>query len=256
MAEWNPEQYLKFKEERTHPAVDLAQRMELEAPEKIADIGCGPGNSTRVIKNFYPQARVVGFDNSPQMLKQAQKQNPGLEFRFCDVSSGLPELERGFDAVFSNACLQWVPDHPKRIAELLGLLKPGGKLAVQIPMNYEEPVHRIIAELSESPRWCDRLGGKRIFYTLPPEEYYDILSESASSAELWQTTYYHVLPSQEAILEWYRSTGLRPYLDALPETERPELEANFMERIRKAYPPQRNGKVIFRFPRFFFLAVR
>lgn len=49
MSDWNSELYLKFKAERTQPAIDLARRMELEKPEKIADIGCGPGNSTAVL---------------------------------------------------------------------------------------------------------------------------------------------------------------------------------------------------------------
>ena len=256
MADWNSTQYLKFQKERTQPSIDLASRLNLENPVKIADIGCGPGNSTRVVKSFYPGARVIGFDNSENMLAKARQENPELEFRFCDVSADLSKQEKDFDAVFSNACLQWVPDHPKRIEELFGMLKAGGTLAVQIPMNFGEPVHRIIGELAESARWRGSMQNVRTFYTLKPEAYYNLLTEYASSFEIWQTTYYHVLPSSQAVLEWYRSTGLRPYLDRLTEEQRPEFEAEFLESVRREYPPQTDGKVIFKFPRFFFTAVK
>lgn len=256
MADWNSAQYLKFEAQRTQPAIDLARRMELESPGKIADIGCGPGNSTRVLGRLFPQAEIVGFDSSENMLERARRDCPEFAFRLCDASKDLPSLGSDFDAVFSNACLQWVPDHPKRLPELLGMLKKGGTLAVQIPMNFEEPVHTIIGELAGSPKWRSRFPRMRPFYTLTPGEYYELLAEHASSFELWQTTYFHILPSHGAILEWYRSTGLRPYLDLLEEDERPAFEADFLAAVKKAYPAQRDGNVIFRFPRFFFTAVR
>ena len=53
MADWNSAQYLKFKAQRTQPAVDLAARIDIN-PSEFIDIGCGPGNSTRVVKNRFP----------------------------------------------------------------------------------------------------------------------------------------------------------------------------------------------------------
>lgn len=145
MADWNAGQYLKFKTERTQPAIDLARSMELQNPSRIADIGCGPGNSTAVLCAMFPQAKVTGYDSSADMLKAARENCPEAEFKFCDVSKNLSELGTGFDVVFSNACLQWVPEHRSCIPGLLAMLKPGGVLAVQIPNNFREPIHRIIS---------------------------------------------------------------------------------------------------------------
>lgn len=256
MADWNSQQYLKFKAERTQPAIDLARRMELKGPHKIADIGCGPGNSTGVLQQLYPDAEITGFDNSENMLASARENCPQAKFEFCDVSCDLPNLSSDFDAVFSNACLQWLPEHAKRIPELVGMLKPGGTLAVQIPVNFEEPIHKIISAAVASEKWRSFFPHPRIFYTLTPEEYYGILTESCSEFKIWQTTYFHVLPSHQAILEWYRSTGMKPYLDVLPSEKKPQFEADVMEQVKKAYPLQKDGRVIFRFPRLFFLGVK
>ncbi len=253
MPEWNAAQYLKFESERTQPAIDLANRILIEDPVRIVDIGCGPGNSTGVLARRFPHASILGVDSSEDMIAAAQQAYPQLRFQRCDASCDLPSLGTGFDIVFSNACIQWVPDHPKLLKQLLAMLRTGGALAIQTPMNYEEPIHRIIQEVSA--RW---LGAQnpRVFHNLTPGEYYDLLSECASCFNMWHTTYYHVMESHEGISEWYRGTGLRPYLEALPEADRPRFEAEILERIRQAYPVQKNGDILFRFPRFFMLAIR
>lgn len=251
MADWDSRQYLKFKAERTQPAIDLARRMELQQPEKIADIGCGPGNSTFVLQQMFSNAEIIGYDNSTNMLETARKNCPQAKFEFCDATKDLPKLGSDFDAVFSNACLQWLPEHKKRVPELLGMLKPRGTLAVQVPVNFEEPIHKIIQAAAVSEKWKKYFPHPRIFYTLTPEEYYHILIEHSSALHMWQTTYFHVLPSHGAILEWYRSTGLKPYLDALPDDKKPDFENDVMEQVREAYPLQKDGRVIFRFPRLF-----
>ena len=256
MADWNSTQYLKFKNERTQPAIDLANRVEVENPQKIADLGCGPGNSTQVLAKKFPNACILGVDNSENMIAAARENCPGLDFCICDIGSGLSQLDHDFDVVFSNACIQWVPDHHKLIPGMLGLLKKGGLLAVQIPMNFQEPIHRIISEVSSSEKWNAYFPMKRIFYTLSPEEYFDILSGCSQDFSIWQATYYHVMKSWRDILEWYRGTGLRPYLSVLAEDRRGEFEEDILQRLVKAYPPQKKGDILFRFPRFFFTAHR
>lgn len=254
MVHWNAVQYLKFQNERTQPARDLAARLRQATPAKVLDVGCGPGNSTRVLADNFPEAGILGIDASPAMITAAGTSHPDLAFKLCDASRDLPTLDRDFDIVFSNACLQWVPNHPKLLPELLGLLRPGGILAVQIPMNQDEPIHTIIQELVASPDWREAFPRPRIFHTLTPGAYVDLLAELTEDFSVWQTTYFHRLRSHQDILEWYRGTGLRPYLDALPENRRPVFEAAVLRRVAAAYPPQKNGEVIFRFPRFFFLA--
>ena len=118
---------------------------------------------------------------------------------------------------------------------MFGLLRKGGMMAVQIPMNYEEPVHKIIAQMRKDSYWNIHTG--RTIDTLSQEEYYNILSDMSKDVSVWQTTYFHILHSHEDILEWYRSTGLKPYLDEL--SANPELKAEF----EKA-PTDENSKLL------------
>ena len=257
MADWNSEQYLKFKAQRTQPAIDLAARLSGKPQDRdieVIDLGCGPGNSTRVLKKRFPDAYVIGADNSENMIEKARKDNPDIDFVIMDIMGDLSEMRGKFDVVFSNACLQWLPDHAELLPRLFELLRKGGTLAVQIPMNYDEPIHKIIARISESAKWSDKFPEKRIFGTLTQSEYFDILSGLTDDFEIWQTTYCHRMPSIESIIEWYRSTGLRTYLSALSEEDGAEFIAEISAELEKEYPKQKNGEIIFRFPRFFFIA--
>lgn len=253
---WNSEQYLKFKKERTQPAIDLINRIPVLMPLSIIDIGCGPGNSTERLKMRYPNAAVVGADNSENMLEAAIEKYPDMEFILCDASKDLNNIGRKFDIVFSNACIQWIPDHPKLLREMMSLLKEGGALAVQIPMNYDEPIHRIIGEAVKSEKWRDKFNDPRHFYTLSCGEYYDILAEISTDFSMWQTTYFHRMKSHSDIMEWYKSTGLRPYLEALSPADKSEFEKDIFREVEKAYPKQANGEIIFRFPRLFFISIK
>jgi trans-aconitate 2-methyltransferase len=256
MDAWSSKQYLLYEAERTQPAFDLAAKIPLKDPAEIADIGCGPGNSTAVLARRFPNAHITGIDSSEDMVAQAKTSCPALDFMVLDASCGLYALGSGFDVVFSNACIQWVPDHRRLIPEMLGLLKKGGVLAVQTPMNYKEPIHRLIGEVTFSPGWSPYFHTPRIFHNLEQGEYFDLLSDHASDFILWETVYMHRLKSHGDVLEWYRGTGLRPYLNALPGEKREDFEREIYERIAAEYPLQKNGEVLFRFPRFFFIAVK
>lgn len=253
MSDWDSKQYLKFKAQRTQPSIDLAARLD-GSPNEIIDLGCGPGNSTRVLKNRFPNAHIIGADNSENMIARARDDNPDLEFTLLDLNGDLSTYYGRFDVVFSNACLNWVPNHREIIPKMFGLLKSGGALAVQIPMNFDEPVHQIIARISESEKWRDKIPEKRIFHTLTIPEYHDILSGMTDDFEIWQTIYCHRMPSIESIIEWYRSTGMRTYLACLSESDGEEFIADVSAELEREYPKQKNGEIIFRFPRFFFIA--
>ncbi|MBS1369117.1 MAG: methyltransferase domain-containing protein [Lentisphaeria bacterium] len=254
MAEWDSKQYLKFEKERTRAAVDLANRIELENPRRILDLGCGPGNSTQVLAERFPAAHILGVDSSENMLETARRDYPAMEFRLFDATGEFAALGGGFDAVYSNACIQWVPDHPRLLREMMSILVPGGVMAVQIPNNFDAPVHRIIREVAAEPQWKPLFPEPRIFYSLPPDEYFDLLSELSDDFHLWQTTYFQRMPSHRSLLEWYRGTGLRPYLAALSGETKEAFEAEILRRIVERYPVRRNGEIIFHFPRLFFTA--
>lgn len=129
MSDWSSEQYLKFKSQRTQPAVDLAERITADQPKNILDIGCGPGNSTAVLRERFPGADILGVDNSENMIDKAKASYPDLNFRICDVACELDKLDT-YDVIFSNACLQWIPSHleneiAERAAEIYGKHKNG-----------------------------------------------------------------------------------------------------------------------------------
>lgn len=252
--EWKSEQYLKFASERTQPALDLAARINVSEPKKIIDIGCGPGNSTRVLKNKFPQAEVLGVDFSPNMVERAAKDNPDLRFEIFDASKDFGKISEKYDVVFSNACIQWVPNHSELIKNMMNILADGGMLAVQLPLNFREPIHRIIAETAAEDKWKNKFANPRIFYTLTVEEYFDILGENTTDFEIWQTVYMHRMPSHQSIIEWYRGTGLKPYLDALDAADSAEFEKEIYDKIEQEYPVRKNSEIIFNFPRLFFTA--
>ena len=255
MSKWNPVQYEKFLKDRTRPAIDLACRLSALSPKCILDLGCGPGNSTRVLLNAFPGARIVGADNSEEMLLKARERCPETEFVNADAAGDLHELTEKYDLVFSNACLQWLPDHRGLLPRLMTLLTEGGTLAVQIPMQREHPVHRILGELVRSEKWKGRLVPRK-YNNLTTEEYFDVLSGFSGDFELWETVYCHRMPDYESIVEWYRGTGLRGYLEQLSEADGEDFVGDVYAELEKRYKPQENGEILFRFPRLFFTATR
>lgn len=254
MSDWNSKQYLKFQKERTQPAIDLVSRIALDSPTSIIDIGCGPGNSSAVLQNSFLNAKILGVDYSVNMLERARKDHPTIDFRQLDASADDWKLQEKFDIVFSNACIQWIPEHRKLLTKMMGILNNGGKMAIQVPMNYEEPIHKIIGDISSSEKWHNKFCNPRVFYTLTVEEYYDILSEISSDFEIWVTTYCHRMNSHNDIIEWYKSTGLKPYLDVLNDEDKNIFISEVYNELKKQYPVQNNGEIIFRFPRLFFIA--
>jgi trans-aconitate 2-methyltransferase len=257
MPTWNPELYLKFSGERTRPCRDLTARIAIERPGRIIDLGCGPGNSTAVLADRWPGAEIAGLDSSPDMVCQARASYPAFQWTHGDIAAWAGEAGESFDIVFSNAALQWVPDHAAVFPKLLARVSPHGALAVQMPANLDAPAQSLMRELAAEPRWREQLAGARNWYSHDFDFYYDALSPHAAALELWSTEYVAQMDGIEAIVEWYRGTGLRPYLDALgggPEEE--TFLAAYLERLRSAYPVHADGKVLFPFRRIFVVAHR
>lgn len=254
---WSPAQYLKFEDERTRPARDLLAQVPLDAPALAIDMGCGPGNSTELIAERFPDARVEGMDSDANMLSAARKRLPALHFAQGDLATWLPEQKA--DLLYANAVFQWVPDQIAVLARLMTEgLKTGGVLAVQMPDNLTEPTHCLMEETALSGPWANRFAdgaGKRP--AMPrPETYLNALMPLSGKIDVWHTIYYHRLANAEAIVEWVKGTGLRPWLDVLEEEDRPAYLEAYTAAIRKAYPPLDDGRVLLRFPRLFVVATR
>ncbi|MGI3902827.1 MAG: trans-aconitate 2-methyltransferase [Janthinobacterium lividum] len=256
MADWNPDLYTRFEDERTRPAAELLARVGLRSPKLAIDIGCGPGNSTELIARRYPEAEVVGLDTSPAMLESARQRLPGARFVAGDAATWQPD--RSPDLIYANASLQWVPDHPALLPRLFALLAPGGVLAVQMPDNLAEPTHRLMRSIAAEGPWAAAIGDPavagRVGRMLSVDAYYDLLAASAVEVDVWRTAYQHPMADAKAIVAWVSATGLKPFIDPLS----PDLKAGFLDTyeraIDSAYAVRSDGRRLLAFPRLFIVA--
>ncbi|MGM9665852.1 MAG: methyltransferase domain-containing protein [Eubacteriales bacterium] len=253
MNDWNSNQYTKFENERTQPSVDLIRRINI-IPKSILDIGCGPGNSTNQLSMFFPDSDILAIDSSDNMLDKASQTYPDLKFKKCRVPDEL-ELIDNYDLIFSNACLHWIPDHAKLFPKLMAKLNTGGVLAVQMPLVQDAMFYKILNDLVTTDKWR-KLNTINNFHNLSPNQTYDVLSPISGNVTMWETTYFHILSSHSSVIEWYKGSGLRPYLDALAPEEKQEFIDDLLKLIKLNYPVQSNSSVILKMPRLFFIAVK
>jgi trans-aconitate 2-methyltransferase len=257
-AAWDPATYLRFAGERARPFVELLSRVGAAAPERVVDLGCGEGTATASLLARWPAARVTGIDSSPEMLAAAaQVAVPGrVEFLQGDVRTWEPDGP--VDVVLSNAVLHWVPEHAALISRWAAHLAPGGWLAVQVPGNFRAPTHTLLADLCRSPRWADRLTGAapRPDAVLEPEGYFGVLSDAGLHADVWETTYLHVLSGEEPVLGWVRGTVLRPVLAGLGDDDAAAFTAEYADALRTAYPARPGGSTVLPFRRIFAVGQR
>ena len=253
MHSWDAGQYLRFGAERTRSAFDLLARIDLAAPRRIVDLGCGPGNSTVLLRERWPQAAITGLDSSNGMLEAAQRDYPGIEFVIGDIAEWAPD--EPYDLVFSNAALQWVGDHERLLPRLIEAVAPEGTLAVQMPSNYDFLTHKLMRQVAAEGSWRDRLADARPPSPVrPPEYYYDLLAPACARLTLWETKYIQVVESIDALIDWLRGTGLRPFLARLDAAEQPVFIERYKALLAAAMPPRPDGKRLLPYPRLFFIA--
>ncbi len=253
---WSAAQYVKFEDERTRPARDLLAQVPDVPGGALYDLGCGPGNSTALIDERFVDRLTIGIDSDDDMLRAARKRLPHLTFEKGDLAAWQPSAAAAL--FYANAVFQWLPNHLDSLERLMGSLVSGGTLAAQMPDNLMEPSHVAMRETAAEPSFAAYFAkNPRDRSALPaPAVYIDRLTPHSAQVDVWHTIYYYRLANAEAIVEWVKGTGLRPYLDALPEELRAEYLAAYLERIRAAYPPLADGRVLLRFPRLFIGAVK
>jgi trans-aconitate 2-methyltransferase len=255
MADWSPEQYLKFEDERTRPPRELLARVPLETPRRVVDLGCGPGNSTELLHQRFPKAQTIGLDSSPSMLRKARERLPDCSFVEADIGSWTPDS--GTDLLFGNAVFQWLPDHPSILRRLMGSLALGGVLAVQMPDNTNEPANALQREVTANGPWAkDLTEAVPRSDLLSPDAYYDLLKPLCTRIDIWHTIYNFVMATPLAIVEWFKGSSLQPYLNLLDDDAREKFLAAYSERVTAAYKPRVDGAVLLKFPRLFIVATR
>lgn len=231
MSDWNSNQYMKFKNERTQPSVDLINRISYLDPQNILDIGCGPGNSTFALKNHFKNADIIGVDYSENMLEKAKTSYPDMTFEKCNVPSGLENYEQKFDLIFSNACIHWIDNQEELIYKIFDKLNPNGVLAVQIPLIQKAPFYEILYRLVKTEKW-KKLSIIHNFHNLLPEEYYDLFCKLNCDFSIWQTTYYHIVQSHMGVIEWYKGSGLRHILICFQKASRVILLTIYCQKLK------------------------
>ena len=253
---WSSAQYLKFEDERTRPARDLLAQVPLEGAEWAYDLGCGPGNSTELLVARFGADPVIGLDSDPNMLAAARSRLRGTHFIEADLATWRPPEPA--DLLYANAVFQWVPDHLSALARLMDGLRSGGVLAVQMPDNLQEPSHLAMEEAAQEGPWRKRFATRNPKRdSLPaPSAYFDRLAPKSSRVDVWHTIYNHPMANADAVVEWMKGTGLRPYLETAGSGEAEAFTEAYRARIAKLYTPMADGRVLFRFPRLFVVAVK
>jgi trans-aconitate 2-methyltransferase len=252
---WQPAQYQRFADARLRPALELMERIALEAPAAIYDLGCGDGRTTDLLARRWPKAKVVGVDSSPRMLASARQAFPRHAFLEADLAHWSPGDPA--DLLFSNAALHWLDDHPGLFRRLIGLVRPGGWIAVQMPRNHDQPSHTAILEAAEAGPWREKLRPLlRPSPVFEPARYHSILAPQARHLDIWETVYFQLLEGENPVAEWVKGSALGPLLAALKADERTAFEAAYRALVAKAYPKAADGSTPFPFRRLFILAER
>jgi trans-aconitate 2-methyltransferase len=189
------------------------------------------------------------------MIAAARRDHPGLDFRLGDLLDYDPRQDRP-DAIVSNAAFQWVAGHEHRFPDWIAALPSGGVLAFQIPDNFDQPAHTLLAQLRQSPRWKATLGHVDRPAVPTPADYLQQLTDLGCAVDVWETTYHQILTAEDAVVDWMRGTGLRPALDALPDDQaRADFLADYRALTAQAYPAHPWGTVL-PYHRVFVVAVK
>ena len=254
---WSAKHYVAVEDERTRPARDLLAAIPTAQARAVVDIGCGPGNSTELLVQRFPEATVSGLDSSADMIAAARKRLPDVRFEVAEIDKWANAGP--FDVIFANAVLQWVPDHASLLPALASRLSGGGSLAIQMPDHLNEPSHRLMREVAANGPWASKLAGAAGQRTdmANASEFFAMLRPYCARVDVWRTTYHHQLPGGAAgVVEWFKGSGLIPFLSPLTEEEQAQYLQRYLAQVAKAYPALVDGSVLLPFPRLFIVATR
>lgn len=257
---WDPGQYERFAAHRIRPALELLDRVPPPSPALIYDLGCGAGEVARIMRGRWPHAEIVGVDHSAEMLGKAAARGGRIRWVKSTLEDWRPETPP--DLIYSNAALHWIPDHGRQFPRLMSCLGPGGSLAVQMPLSWGEPSHRLMREtLFDGGKGGKPVGPAALRESLSrkwveePAYYHDLLTPLSAALDIWTTEYLQVLEGDDAVFEWVKGTALRPVLATLEGDARSRFVREYKRRLRQAYPPRFDQKTLYPFPRLFIVAV-
>lgn len=242
---WSPKQYGTYAEERGRPFADLVRQVRADDVRTVVDLGCGPGNLTVTLRELWPEATIRGIDSSPQMIEAAQQYaDDQLTFEIGDLLEWTAE-PGSLDVIVTNAVLQWIPEQLDLLPGFVRALRPGGWLAIQIPGNGNAPSHSILRDLAATEPYAQYAKNASLRAEVPgPDTYVDALSAEGCVVDAWETTYFHLLQGDNAVLEWVKGTGARPVLQSLPEDMRQRFEDEYGARLADVYLQKDYGTLL------------
>ena len=250
---WDPQQYARYTDERSRPFFELTARIDVASPHRVVDLGCGPGPLTASLAERWPEATVIGVDDSVDMIRAAGEHSVAGRIEFVQASIADWQPAEPVDVVVANAALQWVPGHINLLGRFAGWLEDGGALAFQVPDNFTEPSHTLLRDLRVSPRWRAKVGAgaDRTVGVERPERYLAGLVAAGLAPDVWQTSYIHILYGDDPVLEWVKGTALRPVLSLLDANDCEKFVDEYAQLLREAYPAEPWGGTLFPFRRTF-----
>jgi trans-aconitate 2-methyltransferase len=250
---WNPDVYLAFADHRGRPFFDLTSRVGAEAPRRVVDLGCGPGNLTVTLAQRWPDAVIEAVDSSPEMVDAARDR--GVEAVVGKIPAWSPKPDT--DVVISNAALQWVPGHAELMIRWAGELPAGAWIAMQVPGNFNAPSHQAVREIARREPFANSLGDmpwrdEHVVET--PSRYADLLTDAGCTVDAWETTYVHQLTGATPVLDWITGTALTQVKSRLSEEAWQQYRQKIIPLLAEAYPTRPDGTTFFPFRRIFVVA--
>jgi trans-aconitate 2-methyltransferase len=224
-------------------------------PREIWDLGCGTGEHAALLALRHPGALVHGLDSSPEMLATAKARAGAVDWVLSDIAQFEPAHPP--DLIFTNAALQWLPDHEALFKRLVGLLAPGGVFACQVPVTWDQSWHQKLRAIGAESPWSALISGVRDVQPIAAATAYHAWLSPLAELDIWTTTYVHALRGEDPVVAWMKGTGLRPYLARLPDpSTQAAFIARYREEMRHTFPQGADGVTLFPFPRLFIMARR
>lgn len=235
---WNPEIYNKFKNIRYQPFYDLIDFIKPMESMKAIDLGCGTGEQTAILADKFPNANFLGVDSSDEMLEQSKSlETANLHFKKATTEETIESGEK-WDLIFSNAALQWSNDHEILFSELIGLLNPKGQFAVQMPVQPENKLNKILSELIDEEPFKSYLNGfKRDSPVLSIDDYAQLLFDGGlEDIQIMQKVYPIIANDHDTLYNFISGSALIPYIERLDGEERALFIKTYKERIAAEFP--------------------
>ncbi|MGF6114141.1 methyltransferase domain-containing protein [Pseudomonas frederiksbergensis] len=256
---WDAKAYQQFSRLRQRPVNELLDRVDLEHPRHIYDLGCGTGIATQLLAKRWPRARLMGVDSSEQMLAEARGLPIRALWKHCDVLDWQPEQPA--DLLFAAAVLHFIGGHEQLLPRLLQQLNPGGCLAAHMPDWRDALWYRLMLDTLEdagpggtplgTPALRQRMAARPL---LSLEEYYRLLAPITRTLDIWETEQLQVVDGKSPIYDWVKVSALRPVMQGLKPEEQARFIYHYLMRVHRHYPPETDGRTLFPFKRIFIVA--